>query len=323
MKKTTLLLIVSMLLMLAMTACGRECTCDYNCSNTVVSNSEIEATPQTTLEPTSDPEEIELEFEEDEEELEFEEEEDDEAEKKIKEKYEKERAEKEKIYHKAKKLYRSGKWDGKPMKLQSRTVSFNQYGQICVDGENVMNRRVDLPDNIYGKDLDSELEYIPGEGVFAFQDTTLVKYVRGKKVKLGTFKYKGLNPQHPEKYGCQIIDGRYYPPDYDKDGPNGDNSCMLEWPGPKPRLYYDQESKKLLFITYNPIKEVKYLYVFTDYNRAKAKCLGEINVRYCVSSCFPDGKTHLEYGDMEGNSWVWCKNGPMLYEEFEKKCKKK
>ena len=228
----------------------------------------------------------------------------------------------EKVYKKAKELYLSGKWDGKPMTIRSRTVSINEHGAICIDGESINNRRADLPDSISKNDVDSELAYISGEGVFAFQDTTLIKYVHGEKIELGTFEYKGLNPQHPEEYGCQIINGRYYPPDYDKDGPNGDNSTMLEWPGPKPMLYFDKESKKLLLITENPLEGVNYLYVFTDYNKAKAKYLGEIDSVYCISSCFPDGKVHLNYADMEGNEWIWCENGPVLYEEFEKKYKK-
>ncbi len=317
MKKKTLFLIVSILLMLTMTACGRKCTCNCNCSSGIVDNSEIEAIPETTLDSTPEhtpySEEIELEEEEEIEDAFNEKEKEDKLIKK----------EKEKTYNEAKELYWSGKWDGKPMTIRSRTVSIDAYGAICIDGESINNnRRVDLPDNISRDDVDSNLEYISGEGVFAFQDTTLIKYVRGEKIELGTFKYKGLNPQHPEEYGCQIINGRYYPPDYDKDGPNGDNSMRLEWPGPKPMLYFDKESKKLLFITENPLEGVNYLYVFTDYNKAEAKYIGEIDSMYCISNCFPDGKAHLSYCDMEGNGWIWCENGPVLYEEFEKKYKK-
>lgn len=285
-KTTTLLFIVSIFAMLTMTACGRECTCDCNCRSAVVDNSEIEATPEPTPEstpdPTSEPNESESESE-----LELEQDEDEEFEKEEEEKekaYRKEEKEKEKVYNEAKELYQSGKWDGdKPMTLHSRTVSLNSYGDILVNDEQVYgySSYVDLPDDIDENDVDSMYEYVPGQGVYAIKNKTLIKYVRGKKISLGTLNAKG------SLKGCELEDVRI------------------------PYLYFDEESEKLMLITGNLNSKTYYLYVFPDYNTSKLEYVAEI-ADWSVSgwAAYKKHEFHLYYTDLKGDKWVWSKKGP-------------
>lgn len=262
MKKTTLFLIVSIFLMLTITACGRS----------MVDNKELE-TIESMLEST--PEFEETEFEE----TEFED----------GELYEEK--ETEKVYDEAKELYRSGKWDGSPMLLNSFTVSLAESGDIYVNGNQVYGnvRYIDLPDDFDCEvDVDSWYDYVPGQGVYAIKDKTLIKYVRGEKVSLGV-----LN-----------VNGSLHYSDLE-------DSCV-------PYLYFEEESKKLILITGNldPDSKTFYLYVIPDYNTSKVEYVAEIS-DWSMSghAAWHVREFHLYYTDLKGVEWIWSKEGPKIYNE--------
>lgn len=272
MKKTTLFLIVSIFFMLTITACGRECTCNCNCNTSIVDNREVEATLEPTLESTSKFEETEFEddesYEEDEE-------------------IDEEKA--KKVYNEAKKLYRSGKWDGNPMILESLTVSLNESGDIFVNDKQVYGWKnyVDLPEDFDCEDVDSWYEYVPGQGVYAIKDKALIKYVRGEKVSLGVLNAKG-------SLNCtELEDTRL------------------------PYLYFDEESKKLILITGNLDSKTYYLYVVPDYNTSKVEYVAEIsdwNIHGYAA--WHVHEFHLYYTDLKGVEWIWSKEGPEIYSEY-------
>lgn len=215
------------------------------------------------------------------------------------------------LYNKAKNLYLNGEWDGTPITFGSKTVSLSTTdGCLLVDGYLVSNyqKSLDLPDP-FNDIVSSNFEYIPGQGMYAIQDKTLVKYVRGKKVTLGrnsSLDWKGLDPQNPDEYGCTIVDYKLYLPDSKN---KNDYEYCLRY---TPYLYYVPESDDLLLITVDPISDSLYMYIFPDYNVSEIKYLETISD---FSVMYDGRKNTFYYWDTEGTEWIYTKNGPQKVSE--------
>lgn len=210
----------------------------------------------------------------------------------------------ETIYHLAKALYLSGAWDGTPATLCSHKVAFApRTGHLLVDDYLVSSHQqvIDLP-NPFDDTFDSRHNpYIPNQGVYAIKDSTLVKYVRGKMISLGSpLTWKGLNVQNPSEYGCTIVDDMIYFPDSTR-------NYIYDY---KPYLYYVEDADQLLMVTTDPISKLMYLYVFPDYNVSEIQYLKTID-DFTVFGSSTSG-FNFYYLDKNGVQWIYTKNGPRV-----------
>ena len=91
----------------------------------------------------------------------------------------------DKLYQEAKEMYLSGEWDGFPTTLASHEISFSpRSGVIQIDGCPVHSEKVDMPENFDYESSDSNLEYVPGYGMYMIKHGRLLKYQRGYLVCL-------------------------------------------------------------------------------------------------------------------------------------------
>lgn len=284
--KKTLLMILSFILLSTVTACGArdvvyECNCTYNCEHTpseTVKDDIVESTqstsnvvPENQIPKTSDLY--------------------DEAEKSL--------------YYEAKNLYLTGEWDGTPITMYGQRVSLSESsGAILVNDYIVSNftHSLDLPDP-FTDSVSSNLEYIPGEGMYAIKDKTLVKYIQGECIYLGdSINWIGLDPENPEEIDCKIVNGLLYLPD----SKGLDDYTYLY--GYEPYLHYVHEADELLFVTGDPISDLSHMYIFTNYNVSETVYLGAISEFHIVSTA--DRNDIFYYIDLDGNGWEYTKNGP-------------
>jgi len=300
--KKTLLMILSFILLSTVTACGArdviyECNCTCNCEHTS-SETEvavlIESTQGTSSSESTTNAVVENEITEVTKFTEV----DDEA--------------KKSLYYEAKNLYLTGEWDGKPTIMDGQNVSLSEHnGCLLVNGYIVSNfqRSLDLPDP-FTDSVSSYVRYIPGQGMYAIKDKTLIKYVRGELISLGdSIDWIGFDPQYPEEYDCTIVDGyKLYLPD----SKGSDDYTYVLWY--EPYLYYDNESDELLLVTTDIVSNLQHMYLFPDYNISETIYLGPILDFFVFGNQSNDTFYYL---DTDKIAWEYTENGPKQLDESE------